>query len=223
MPHGDGGRALFSDPSGRPDRPVAEKVCWHGGSVWGSVDGAQPVKFEGLNQLPLPPSITLTRIHVFHSWGNQATNLSLEGLTSLEALSLRGQWTVPATVLESIRGHSPLRELDLGFTDVTDEGLEKLKDLAQLRRLVLTGTAISDAGCAHLGKLTKLEELELCDTSISNDGLKGLRELQGLKRLNLDNTSIDDRGLAQLGHLPKLASSSLAYTGVSKDGLATLR
>lgn len=223
VPHGDGGRALFSDPSGRPDRPVAEKVCWRGGSVWGSVDGAQPVKFEGISRGPLPPSFTLTRMHVWRSWGNQATNLSLEGLTSLEALSLRGHARVPATVLESIRGHSPLRELDLGFTDVTDEGLEKLKDLAQLRRLVLTGTTISDAGWAHLGKLTKLEELELSGTSISNDGLKCLRELQGLKRLDLDNTSIDDRGLAQLGHLPKLASLSLAYTGVSKDGLATLR
>ena len=71
-----------------------------------------------------------------------------------------------------------------------------MKDLAELRRLVLTGTSTSDAGCAHLAELTKLEELELCGTSISNDGLRSLRELQGLRRLGLDNTSIDDRGLA---------------------------
>jgi hypothetical protein len=223
VPHGDGGRALFSDPSGKRDRLVAEKVCWYGGAVWGSVDGAEPAKFEGLSQLPLPPSFTLTRIHVIGSWVNQAATLSLEGLTSLEALSLRGRGTVPATLLESIRGCSSLRELDLGFTDVTDESLEKLKDLVELRRLVLTGTAISDAGCGHLAKLTKLEELGLSGTKVSNDGLKGLRELQGLRRLHLDNTSIDDRGLAELGHLPKLASLSLAYTGVSKGGLATLR
>jgi len=222
VPHGDGGRALFSDPSGKPDRPVAEKVCWHGGSVWGSVDGAQPVKFEGITQGPLPAAFTLTRMHVFHSWGYQATNLSLEGLTSLEALSLRGHGTVPATVLESIRGYSPLRELDLGFTNVTDEDLEKLKDLAELRRLVLTGTAISDAGCAHLGKLTKLEELELSGTSISNDGLRSLRELQGLRRLGLDDTSIDAAGLAELSHLPKLASLSLIGTQVTDDALKNL-
>jgi serine/threonine protein kinase len=229
VPHGDGGRALFSDPSGRPDQLVADRIFWYkGGTVWGSVDGAQPVKFEGLNQLSLPPSCALTRIDVKQfvpqsSSRLLATEFCLERLTSLEALSLRGQRKVPATVLDSIGGCSSLRELDLGFTDVNDEGLEKLKGLAELRRLVLTGTAISDAGCAHLRRLTKLEELELCGTSISNDGLKGLRELQGLRRLDLDNTSIDDRGLAQLGHLPKLASLSLAYTGVSKDGLATLR
>jgi hypothetical protein len=146
----------------------------------------------------------------------------LEGLTSLEALSLRGRGTVPATLLESIRGCSSLRELDLGFTDVTDEGLEKLKDLVELRRLVLTGTAISDAGCAHLAELTKLEELELSGTKISNDGLRSLRRLQALRRLGLDNTPISDRGLAELAHLPKLASLSLGYTRVFDDGFASL-
>ena len=53
-------------------------------------------------------------------------------------------------------------------TDVTDAGLEQLKDLTQLRWLDLGGTRITDVGLEHLKGLTQLEVLSLDGTEVDH-------------------------------------------------------
>ncbi|MHC4399773.1 MAG: protein kinase domain-containing protein [Planctomycetota bacterium] len=220
VPVSDGGRPLFADGSVGPDRRVAEQVCWTGGTVWVSVDGGEPAKIDRFGQLP--PSLSLKQVQVKHPSGLLQSDFSLEGLTGLEKLSLRGQHKLPASVLNGLAGCRSLRELDLSFTGVTDEELPILKKLTGLRNLALTGTQISDVGCAHLGELEQLEELDVCGTRISNEGVKSLRRLQRLRQLRLEETSIDDGAVTQLRDLPRLSSLSLAHTAVSDEGLAIL-
>jgi hypothetical protein len=48
---------------------------------------------------------------------------------------------------------------DLGGTELTDEGLSDLADLAGLQGLALSGTRIGDAGLASLRRLPRLRRL----------------------------------------------------------------
>ena len=54
-----------------------------------------------------------------------------------------------------VKALTTLQWLDLGGTNITDIGLERLKGLTELRLLRLTGTKITDAGLVHLKGLTK--------------------------------------------------------------------
>lgn len=63
----------------------------------------------------------------------------------------------------------------LGGTEASDADLTCLKQLAQLRTLVLTSTPIRDAGLVHLRNLTHLHTLDLRFTSVTNAGVADLR------------------------------------------------
>jgi hypothetical protein len=65
---------------------------------------------------------------------------------------------------------------DLGFTQITDAGLEHLEGLTNLEVLLLDGTRATDAGLMHLKGLTNLEVLYLDDTQITDEGVKKLQE-----------------------------------------------
>ena len=59
--------------------------------------------------------------------------------------------------LQDLKELTQLKRLTLGDTKVTDAGLEALEGLAQLQVLWLDGTQITDAGLEHLEGLTQLQ------------------------------------------------------------------
>lgn len=69
-----------------------------------------------------------------------------------------------------------LRELQLGFTKVTDKGLAHLKDLKHLKGLGLAGTAVTDKGLEQLKGLTELESLNLMATKVTDAGVADLKK-----------------------------------------------
>lgn len=109
-----------------------------------------------------------------------------------------------------------------GCRQITDAGLEHLKDLASLRRLDLSHTRITDAGLAHLRGLTNLQNLRLANTEISDAGLMCVKELTSLKMLDLYDTSVTDTGLEYLTGLTKLERLDLGRTQISDAGLEHL-
>jgi hypothetical protein len=62
--------------------------------------------------------------------------------------------------------------LEMGNPDVTDETLELLVDLPQLRELTLNDTAVTDVGLATLARLPALETLRIARTKITPEGLR---------------------------------------------------
>ena len=68
-----------------------------------------------------------------------------------------------------------VREIDLGGTEISDEGLEYLKYFPRLEWLCLEETAISDNGLQHLAAITGLKKLELKGTSVTSHGVAMLR------------------------------------------------
>jgi hypothetical protein len=71
--------------------------------------------------------------------------------------------------LKLISGMEKLRELDLNDSRVTDSGLKSLAGLTSLQRLYLRGTKITDAGFReHLMPLANLQRINLEQTAISD-------------------------------------------------------
>jgi hypothetical protein len=94
-----------------------------------------------------------------------------------------------------------LRRLDIGESQVTDAGLDALKNSFKLQKLYLTETSVGDAGLARLKDLDRLEVLDLARTKITNAGLKRLAPLEALRVLDLSDTAVDAAGVAELKKL----------------------
>jgi hypothetical protein len=105
----------------------------------------------------------------------------------------------------------------------TDARLAHLKGLSHLESLMLRGrNEVSDAGVAHLARMTSVKGLYLEDSRITASGLAYAHELTGLETLNLARTQIGDQGLAHLEGLTRLENLGLDGTAVSDAGLVRL-
>lgn len=99
--------------------------------------------------------------------------------------------------LEYLTALNQLRQLSLGETKITDGGLEHLRGLPQLRGLELGYTEITDAGLEHLKELPRLGALGLTDTKITDAGLEHLKGLN-LGFLSLKGTLVTRTGVKRL-------------------------
>ncbi len=105
----------------------------------------------------------------------------------------------------------PPRLMFIG-TSITDQGLQSISRLSNLRELDLTGTHITDAGLRYLTSLRNLESLGLSETAMSDKGVKDLAQLTNLRCLRLDHTSISERAISELkAALPQLEVYRLEY------------
>jgi hypothetical protein len=75
--------------------------------------------------------------------------------------------------LEFVRGMNQLKELDLNDTQITDKGLTVLKELPALTSVRLKGTKITDAGFqSHLAGKETLIELDVRDTPVASKTMR---------------------------------------------------
>jgi Leucine Rich repeats (2 copies)/Leucine Rich repeat len=113
-----------------------------------------------------------------------------------------------------------LKHLTLVLTPVNDAGLACLEGLSNLESLMLRGrNDVTDAGVAHLARMTSLKGLYLENSQITDAGLASVSGLTGLETLNLARTQIGDGGLAHLDGLTRLEKLGLENTGVTDAGL----
>jgi len=128
---------------------------------------------------------------------------------------------------QQIKELKQLRTLVISENDnITDAGLEGLKNLRQLDRLYMGRCKnITDAGLQHLSGLTNLTRLGLSgNKGITDAGLKYLSGLAGLTRLGLSgNNSISGDGFQYLKGLTNLKSLDLSKCeNLSDDGVKHL-
>lgn len=117
-----------------------------------------------------------------------------------------------------------LRQLALGYTEVTDNGLKTIvSGLTGLEVLLLKWTQVSDAGLADLTTLKNLQELGLQETQVTNAGMGQLKNFGVLRKLWLNQTRITDDGLAELRGMSGLRFLDLMEADVTDVGVARLR
>lgn len=114
------------------------------------------------------------------------------------AIEFSGE-TDPALAFGSLNSIANIQQLSLMGTDITDAGLEHLKELNSLQQLDLSATKIADAGLESLKELENLQQLDLSvNTNITDAGLKHLKGLKNLQRLVLYETRTTKMGREKL-------------------------
>jgi len=172
---------------------------------------------------------SLERLTLYLTQVDGSGLIHLKNLTSLRNLSL-SKTSITDASLAHLKDMSWLEELELYDTEVGDDGLAYLKGLTSLERLILGSidrdsgiSPITDAGLAHLSKLTRLKNLGLYRTCITDGGLKHLSGLANLETLSLNKTQITGEGFEFLNKLCPLRGLELDEIALTGAGLANLK
>jgi internalin A len=148
----------------------------------------------------------------------------------LHELLMRNSKTVNDSLLKTLSRFEHLETLYLSerYSDVSDAGLAHLAKLTKLRNLDLHfAEKVTDDGLRSLRTLTQLERAVFRDLRhLSPEGLKVLADFRQLKSLEIVSTRIDDAAMKAIGALNSLENFllwSAAEPGVSFDHLGGLR
>lgn len=105
-----------------------------------------------------------------------------------EVLALTGAKPSEYEVLRTKRSAAVLKWAN---PDVTDDHVELLRGMPNLREVDLNSSQVTDRSLELLAALPKLESLRLLGTRITDDGFrKHLMPLPNLRRLDLTNTAV---------------------------------
>lgn len=176
------------------------------------------------------------KLHVLADWGTTAgatkvnlqptaTDEQIKQLKNLPEITQLNLWRcdgLSEAAMADVAKLAELQSINLGATNIGDQGLAKLAGLPHLRRLVLANTPLTDAGLATIAGGKGWLELDLGSTAITDDGLKQLADLKQLKRLSLTGTAVTDEGIEHLAALESLEALDLSQTRITGQGLAKL-
>ncbi|MBM3981903.1 MAG: hypothetical protein FJ304_16850 [Planctomycetes bacterium] len=121
-----------------------------------------------------------------------------------------------------LAGQDRVRRLELSGTAVTSKGLVHLKGLKELEILNVCLTAVSDDGFEHLAGLTKMRRMVICASKITGSGFKHLGAFAQIESINLHSTPASDAGLEAIGKLTNLHRLEIVHTSVTDAGLKHL-
>ncbi|MBK5294357.1 MAG: hypothetical protein JJE04_22085 [Acidobacteriia bacterium] len=138
-------------------------------------------------------------------------------------ISLARTWATD-NILDRVVEVKDLRRLDLSFTYVTDRGIERLQQLRQLEELDLdTAEFITDAATSYLRANRRLRKLVLRGTDVTDISLPYLATLTALESLDLSQTMLGDGGLESLPALSQLEDLNLGGSRISGINLHFLK
>ncbi len=119
-------------------------------------------------------------------------------------------------------GQDRVRRLELSGTAVTSKGLVHLKGLKDLEILNVCLTAVSDDGFEHLAGLTKMRRMVICASKITGSGFKHLGGFAQIESINLHSTPASNAGLEAIGKLTNLRRLEIVHTSVTDAGIKHL-
>lgn len=144
-------------------------------------------------------------------------------------VSFSGRREIPDEQLDALREiEEQLVWLNLGHTAVTDQQMDAIAKLKNLRVLYLNNTQVTDSGVSQLAPLSELRWLSLVATSVSDNSVETFSKLKNLSTLFLYEAHLTDEGISKLlqsneelkidtGNykLQKLPSDTIVYKKVS--------
>ena len=138
---------------------------------------------------PLSDLPRLRRLRLLWSCGTQVTDEGLAHLTGVAQLEDLHLSHSQVETLGAIKNAVKLKALQIEASNITDAGMENLRQLTALEHLGLSCSGnITDAGLSHLQGLNNLENLYLADYAESKQvrlhfTSEGMKYLGGLTRL----------------------------------------
>src|SRR5262249_24350581 len=82
--------------------------------------------------------------------------------------------------------------------NVTDAGVAELKELTELREIMLAYSKITDDGVKHVNTFRNLESLSFYECRSTDKGMVQLKDLKKLRRLDLYLTDVTPAGVKEL-------------------------
>ena len=138
------------------------------------------------------------------TWVNDSELLDLAALPSLERLDL-SHTRISDEGLLFLRPAKRIRELNLLYAEqITDLGMNAVKQWGELRSLNVRGTRIGDGTMAVASGLPQIESLDVTGTAITENGLDSLIPLVKLKRLEMGRNRLREDSLVILRLLTDL-------------------
>lgn len=129
------------------------------------------------------------------------TAISDQGFAYLSKFPSLSRLHAPTTIGDSgvskLSSSNSLTELDVSFSQISDEAAKTLATMAKLEALYLNDTNIQDTAIANL-KGSKVKVLFLNGTKITDQCLEALGSLDKLEHLELRDTRITEIGAARL-------------------------
>ena len=111
----------------------------------------------------------------------------------------------------------------VGDSKFTNEDLIRLKPLLNnIAWLDIGGSQITDEGMIHLSAFNKLERIHLENTGITDNAIESLVSLKELRYLNLHGTNISDASLETIAQIKSLKSLYIWNTNVTAKGINQL-
>jgi len=124
--------------------------------------------------------------------------------------------------LPRLADQDQLRRLELSGTAITSDGFVHLKNLHNLERLNVCLTAADDRGFQHLAGLTRMRRMVICASKITGAGFKHLQGMREIESINLHSAPASDEGLEAIGKLTSLKRLEIVHTNVTDIGLKHL-
>jgi sugar lactone lactonase YvrE len=124
--------------------------------------------------------------------------------------------------LKLLADQRDLRRLELSGTAVTSAGLVHLKDLTNLEHLNVCLTAVDDEGLAYLANLKNMRRMAVCSSKVTGSGFQHLTGMKQLESINLHSSPASDAGLEAIGKLTSLKRLEIVHTHVTDTGLAQI-
>lgn len=173
-----------------------------------------------LDSLPELPELTsLTLIGTSNSASGLKILAKLKRLDDLSLILVKVD-----KGLEHLRELPNLTSLYLEETDLTDAGFAQLSSVARLELLSIGPAQLSDEGLEVLGRLKELRRLFLKDvTGVNGPGLRHLVAASHLKDFSLIGAGVTDEWLRAVEPLRNVDWLQIAGTRVTGSGLAALR
>lgn len=145
------------------------------------------------------------------------------GIKQLRHLSLDEMPSLTDDSFASLGQLTQLRTLEIGYDiPIGDRTASEIAKLPRLRKLVITGKAMTDAGFSELGKIRTLRYLGLGHSPITDVGVSKLSGLRNLRFLGLTQTTVTGAGLKELAGLEELETLLLNASKFSDENAASL-
>ena len=120
--------------------------------------------------------------------------------------------------------------LNLSYTSITDQQMELISKLSNLRVLYLNYTQITDSGLSHLSPLSELRLLNLVGTRVTDSSIPAFLKFEKLTNLFLYQTLLTKEGINKFTDqrqevevdtgnyiLKKLPTDTIVYKKISKN------
>jgi Leucine-rich repeat (LRR) protein len=142
------------------------------------------------------------------------------GMLAFAAVTADPGWIEQAGGVVTRDSAGRIVAVDLRSSWVTDSDMPRLAQLADLKRVDLSLTRISDRGLRALKTTPAIEELNLYFAEqISDESSAIYRNWKHLKKLNLRGTKITDLTLEILGGVPTIESLDIGWAQITDTGL----